>query len=48
MKIDLEVVDCIIKLQLKNHQNTRSASGDISILLEINFRKNSKPSLSEN
>ena len=48
MKIELEVVRRIIRLELKNYENTRSTSGVISILLKINFKKNSKPSLTGN
>ena len=35
MKIDLEVVRGIIRLKLKNYENTWSTSGVISILLKI-------------
>ena len=48
MKIDLEVVRGIKRLNLKNYENTRSTSGVISILLKIAFRKNSKPPLTGN
>ena len=48
MKIDLEVVRGIIRLKVKNYENTPSTSDVISILLKITFRKNSKPPLTGN
>ena len=45
MEINLEVVHSIIRLQLKNHENTLSTSGVLLILLEIALRKISKSPL---
>ena len=42
MKIDLEVVRSIIRLKVKNYENTPSTSDVISILLKITFRKKFK------
>ena len=42
MEINLEVVHSIIRLQLKNHENTPGTSGVLSILLKIALRKISK------
>ena len=42
MEINLEVVHSIIRLQLKNHENTLSTSGVLLILLKIALRKISK------
>ena len=48
MEINLEVVHSIIKLQLKNHENTLSTSGVLLILLKIALRKISKSPLTFN
>ena len=46
MEINLEVVHSIIRLQVKNHENTRNTSGILSILFKIVSRKISKSPLS--
>ena len=48
MEITLEVVHSIIRLQLKNHENTLSTSGVLLILLKIALRKISKSPLTFN
>ena len=48
MEINLEVVHNIIRLQLKNHENTPCTSGVVSILLKIALRKISNSPLTRN
>ena len=48
MEINLEVVHSIIRLQLKNHENTISTSSVLLILLKIAIGKISKSPLTFN
>ena len=48
MEINLEVVHSIIRLQLKNDENTLSTSGVLLILIKIALRKISKSPLTFN